>query len=90
MRLVFDSDVYSPLFEVVKKYEWMGDALCAQFPDSFIFDGRGNWARQGLVRQAQNICYDCPVLAQCKSWSTKVHAGPVRWKGVVVAGVYYR
>jgi WhiB family redox-sensing transcriptional regulator len=55
----------------VSRYDWMGDALCAQTdPDLFHVDGSGS-----SYGAAKKVCARCPVTRECADFAQAAEGG---------------
>lgn len=52
----------------MSRYDWMGDALCADRPGLFHQDLGANYTA------AQRICASCPVRPQCEAYTERLDA----------------
>lgn len=63
---------------------WLEDAACAGMDTERFAVGRNMHADNGKIRQALNICHQCPVQAECRTDMLLWPTPPYR---IVIAGL---
>ncbi len=62
--------------------EWMDQALCRDYgTDLFYPESPDLKVKNKKIRDAKQVCAECPVLAQCDSWATTTREPHGVWGG---------